>query len=65
MKWEPEQIDDNHQRMKVPGGWIVKAYENVCTFLGYDYDIRNGYEWRVAMCFVPDPNHEWEIDNGN
>lgn len=58
---EFEQIDDNHQRAKVPGGWIVKAFENVLHDSQGTFEF--GWDWRVAMCFVPDPNHEWEIES--
>jgi hypothetical protein len=63
MKFEVEQIDDNHQRAKVPGGWIVKAYEDVIHITPeHDDYTRQGWDFRVAMCFVPDPKHEWVID---
>jgi hypothetical protein len=26
-----------------------------------DHRPQPGYEWRVAICFVPDPQHEWEV----
>lgn len=57
--WHVEQIDEFHQRAKVPGGWILKAYENVMTKT--NCSMEPGYEWRVAMCFVPDPDHSWII----
>jgi len=57
-----EIIDDDHKRLNVYGGWLVKAYENVahCQMqndgcISGEY----GYDWRVAMCFVPDANHNW------
>lgn len=37
-------------RMRVPGGWIVREQS------GGENEIS------VALCFVPDPNHEWEIE---
>ena len=48
MEWE--QIDDLHQRAKIKGGWLVKAYQTD----GND-------EFYVAMCFVPDPMHAWVL----
>lgn len=57
---EFEQIDNYHQRAKVPGGWIVKAFENV-THETREQGFADGWDWRVAMCFVPDPNHSWEL----
>lgn len=60
MEWE--QIDSCHQRCKVLGGWLVKAYESVAHILPQG-DCMDGWDWRVSMCFVPDPNHEWKINN--
>lgn len=36
-------------RMKVPGGWVVKQV------------IQQGTA-SVALCFVPDPGHEWKLE---
>ncbi|MEJ1422234.1 MAG: hypothetical protein Q2484_17080 [Candidatus Sedimenticola sp. (ex Thyasira tokunagai)] len=60
MKFEFEDIDNYHQRAKVPGGWLVKAVENV--FHLTDYQQGDGWDWRVSMAFVPDPDHIWVID---
>lgn len=38
---------DNLFRLKVPNGWIVER-----TLDG-----------AIGICFVPDPEHIWEIDN--
>ena len=48
-----EYIDDFRVRAKVFGGWIVE------TILRNT----NQEELSVAICFVPDPNHEWELNN--
>ena len=59
-----EQIDGYHQRAKVFGGWLVKAFEpvyhtdNGCSAGG------DGWDWRVTMAFVPDQHHEWIICKG-
>ena len=58
LEWE--QIDDYHQRAKVFGGWLVKAYEDVLHNFE-DRGMTNGWDWRVAMCFVPDSKHEWTM----
>ena len=58
MKLEFEHIDPHHQRAKVPGGWLVKAFEGV-THATIDQGMVDGWDWRLAMAFVPDPNHEW------
>lgn len=55
-----EQIDNYHQRAKVPGGWLVKAYEDVMH--NHEQGNQNGLDWRVSMTFVPDPEHSWLID---
>jgi len=55
-----EVIDFSHQRAKVPGGWLVKAMENVMSTLP-DGRTDTGYEWRLAMAFVPDPDHQWAL----
>ncbi len=58
-----EQIDDSHQRAKVFGGWLVKSFENVYHAEMTDHHSGGeGWDWRVAMAFVPDPKHEWEIE---
>jgi hypothetical protein len=52
-QWEriPTTSDyDDTKRLKVVGGWVVKheswSGENTGS---------------IAMCFVPDPNHEWSL----
>ena len=58
LKWE--QIDNYHRRAKVQGGWLVKAFEDVDEDRHYlGQGLVAGTQWRIAMCFVPDPNHEW------
>ena len=57
LNWEI--IDDYHQRAKVPGGWLVKAYEDVVHTDGVDGGMESGFDLRIAMCFVPDPAHLW------
>ena len=58
MNWE--RIDNWHQRAKVHGGWLVKTFENV-SHLDDQRGICDGYDYRVAMTFVPDPLHVWEV----
>ncbi len=56
LNWE--NIDNYHQRAKIPGGWLVKANEDVWEYMeGRGYE--TGQNLRVAICFVPDPDHEW------
>lgn len=60
MEWE--QIDDQHQRAPVFGGWLVKSYEGVYhTENGFSGG-GEGWDWRVAMAFVPDSEHSWVIE---
>ncbi|KKX53268.1 hypothetical protein X546_20545 [Brevibacillus borstelensis cifa_chp40] len=60
MEWE--QIDKYGEefRAKVPGGWLVK----ICFEVAHDTSngLQSGWDWRPALAFVPDPNHEWRID---
>jgi hypothetical protein len=58
-----EQIDDYHQRAKVFGGWLVKSYDDIYEDRGYGQGYERGYQWRTAMCFVPDPRHVWGMFN--
>ena len=51
MEWE--KISKNIYRCKVPGGWIVK-YVNVRS-----QSILYGES--ASICFVPDPNHLWNV----
>lgn len=50
IKFEWEEIDTNTQRAKVIGGWIIT----------YSFMFADG----VAMQFIPDPLHTWQIDKG-
>lgn len=60
MKFKFERIDDYHSRAKVHGGWLVKVCENVVHVLD-DRGMDCGWDYRIAMAFVPDPKHEWEV----
>ena len=52
--FEWEELDNYTERLKVIGGWIIKSENSL---------YENG-KWALSesMVFVPDPNHEWEID---
>lgn len=56
LQWET--LDNSHHRLKVPGGWIMKAYEEVTHDRG-DSGMDQGWDFRVSICFVPDAKHEW------
>ena len=55
MIWE--EIDPWHRRARTPGGWILKAFEDVSHRT--DEGFQAGWDWRVSLCFVPDPTHGW------
>ncbi len=61
MQFKFEEIDNYHQRAKVPGGWLVKVSEPVMHDTQHQ-GMSDGWDWRVAMTFVPDHKHEWVID---
>lgn len=46
------------ERTRVPGGWLVREYQEV-THHFPSRGIVEGYDWRVALAFVPDPEHVW------
>ena len=51
------QSADITERLKVFGGWIVRsgeAYKNP----GF---VADQVGMSMSMCFVPDPNHEWQL----
>lgn len=58
MNWE--RIDDYTERAKVHKGWLVKVSQDVLTDVA-DGRRDVGYEWRIAICFVPDPMHGWTL----
>ncbi len=46
---------------KVHGGWLIKVVEPV-THIDDRGSITSGQDYRLVMTFVPDPNHEWEME---
>lgn len=59
MKWE--DIGDGFCRAKVFGGWLVSHTEWAYHAMP-DGGMNHGWDTRVALTFVPDPNHEWEVN---
>lgn len=60
LTWERVDADESSVgRAKVPGGWLVREHFEVFTYMGEDRGNQQGYEWRGAMTFVPDPLHLW------
>ena len=57
MEWET--VDDWTERSKVPGGWFVKINEPV--FHMTESREGDGWDWRIALTFYPDTDHQWEI----
>lgn len=61
-----ENVDDPMQtagtyRAKVFGGWLIKTIDHVQVSLHEDMRPQEGYEWRTALCFVPDEHHLWGV----
>lgn len=54
MNEEWEQIADHCHRLKVFGGWIVESWA-----------VTDNHGDRIALCFVPDNLHQWEITENN
>lgn len=48
------------QRTRTPTGWLVREVLEV-AHVGPDLNeyVTTGYDWRVAMVFVPDPDGLW------
>lgn len=55
MKFEWEELNKVMKRAKVHGGWILRSFN-------YTTDNKDVYSQSQSMVFIPDPNHEWEID---
>lgn len=65
IKLDWEEVEDNHAgymyRSMVPGGWLVKITEDVCSPSNVDHiGWQQDYEWRSSLTFIPDPTYEWK-----
>ena len=59
-----EDIDNYTRRLPIFGGWLVKTFEDVIHDQSqYGRGMVGGWDWRVSMCFVPDPTHEWKLED--
>jgi len=58
LNWQ--QVDDFTRRAKIYGGWLVQAHEPVVHDTA-DRGMSDGWDFRIAMCFVPDAEHLWEV----
>lgn len=66
LKWEqiPQDLTGSLNRTPIFGGWLVRLFEDIRSPINIGYpqpDYQQGYEWRPSICFVPDPNHEWDL----
>ena len=66
MKWEKieTEIATGIYRASVFGGWLILATDDVMTPTNQGYAqpvYESGHEWRTALTFVPDANHEWKL----
>jgi hypothetical protein len=49
-----ESVNASLHRMKVPGGWLVKSFTiEASSFVS-----------SVALIFIPDPNYDWNLEEG-
>ena len=56
MKLEWVKVENGMIRASIPGGWLVRQYES-----HYDTGMARWEEEIVSICFVPDPNHVWDV----
>lgn len=58
--WEVIGTDKSFCRTRTPTGWLVQQTLD-CVHIGQDQNeyITSGYDWRVALTFVPDPDGVW------
>lgn len=63
MKLIWEKVEDSIERTRTPTGWLVREVCDVAHFNARNHEsITTGYDWRVAMTFVPDPDGQWLIE---
>lgn len=58
MEWE--RIDINMYRARIPGGWLVKHEAPVIHDTSH-LGMIDGWDERISICFVPDPDHTWIV----
>lgn len=61
-KLEWEYFDGYYRRAKIFAGWLV-IYETGVMHQTEFYDMQGGWDWRPAMTFVPDMNHQWILED--
>lgn len=67
LKWEEIKHDRGFYLTRTPifGGWLVQMISDVMTPVnkGFDRDvIESGVEWRSSITFVPDCDHQWDLE---
>jgi len=55
-----ERIEMETERAEICGGWLVRTFSEATHFLA-DGRVQSGYDWHVALTFVPDPSHKWAL----
>jgi hypothetical protein len=53
-----EEVESGLTRASIPGGWLVRQYES-----HYDPGMGRWEKEIVSICFVPDPDHVWDVSN--
>jgi hypothetical protein len=53
-----------YRRAKVPGGWLVECSADVSVFMPNMGRLEEGFDWRPAITYIPDPEYKWEVKNG-
>jgi hypothetical protein len=46
------------ERSRTPTGWLVRETQEVVQPSAAS-PLDSGYQWRVSLTFVPDPEHVW------
>ncbi len=59
MKWELIDEKTNMSRAPIRGGWLIR--EKCGILIEQDGNTVLSGEYRVALCFVPDPMHGWKL----
>jgi hypothetical protein len=62
VSFEWHQLDGYNAVAKVHGGWIVKTLEDHYQIDQHSQQRPTG-GFTPTMVFVPDPNHEWEMES--
>ena len=58
MRPDWEVVESRLNRASIPGGWLVRQYEERYNARMERWDV-----YVVSTCFVPDPDHVWDVSN--